>query len=173
MNPIVQEGDPVLRKNAADVETHEFGTPELLRLVQDMAEALKKEPDGVAIAAPQIGVAKRIFLVRYDRLLSPRTPEEAEREAEIGVYINPKIIKTSRKRSLMDEGCLSTRGRYGTTKRFGRATVEARDEQGELFTRGGGGILAQVFQHEIDHLDGILFTDHATDVYEAHHTEHA
>lgn len=170
---IVQQGDPVLSATAAPISDGEFKTKEFSALLQDMMNALEGERDGVAIAAPQIGVGKRIFLVRYDRLLPVSSTEEAPRRAEIGVYVNPKIIKTSRKRSVMDEGCLSTRGTYGTTTRFERATVEAQDEQGKLFTRGGGGILAQIFQHEIDHLDGILFTDHATDIYDAHHDSDA
>ncbi len=66
----------------------------------------------------------------------------------------------------MDEGCLSVRGIYGKTYRYNRATVRAQDENGVTFVRGGGGLLAQIFQHETDHLEGILFTDHAIDLYE-------
>jgi peptide deformylase len=73
----------------------------------------------------------------------------------------------------MDEGCLSVRGIYGKTMRHERATVKARDKQGISFERGGGGILAQIFQHETDHLNGILFIDHATHTKEADHAHHA
>ena len=66
----------------------------------------------------------------------------------------------------MPEGCLSVRRLYGTTLRHERATIKAQDETGAWFTRGAGGILAQAFQHESDHLDGILFIDHADDIYE-------
>lgn len=169
MKPIVQDGDPVLRETATEVAKDEFGTKVLNELIEDMREALEKEPDGVAIAAPQIGVAKRVFLVRYDRMLPPN---DAPRTPLVGIFINPKLVKTSRKRVETDEGCLSVRGKYGTTLRFERVTVQAKDEQGKNFERGGGGILAQAFQHEIDHLDGVLFTDHAEDVYEARRNDH-
>ena len=65
----------------------------------------------------------------------------------------------------MEEGCLSVRGTYGKTYRHERATVRARDAEGKPFERGGGGLLAQVFQHETDHLNGILFIDHAFETY--------
>lgn len=161
---IVQDGDPVLRQTASPVAGAEFGTPTLTKLLADMAKALDAEADGVALAAPQVGVAKRIFIVRYDRML-PNVPEgEPERPADVGVYINPEFVKRSRKREEMDEGCLSVRGKYGKTMRAEQATVKAKDAAGAGFTRGAGGILAQAFQHEIDHLNGILFIDHATDV---------
>lgn len=169
---IVQDGNPVLRARAAPVEEREFGTKEWSDLMQQMIDALDKEEDGVALAAPQIGIGKRIFVVRYDRMHPPPLPDEAPRPREVGVYVNPQIIRSSRKKSDMDEGCLSVRGTYGTTVRFERATVRAQDEHGNVFERGGGGILAQAFQHEIDHLNGILFTDHAKNTYE-HTREHA
>lgn len=161
MLPIRQKGDPVLREVAKPVDDGMFGTPELSRMIADMAEALDAEADGVAIAAPQVGIPYRIFLVRYDRMLPPAAEGEPARARELGVYVNPEITKRSRRKEEMDEGCLSVRGIYGTTTRHERATVRARDEQGARFERGGGGILAQAFQHEIDHLDGILFDSHA------------
>ncbi len=159
MYSIVQTGDPVLRENAAPVAAEEFGTPELTELVQGMIDTLDVEPDGVALAAPQVGVSKRLFIVRYDRLLTANDPQPEG--PQIGVYINPEFIKSSRRRVEMDEGCLSVRGIYGKTIRHDRATVRAYTADGVKFERGAGGILAQIFQHEIDHLDGILFTDHA------------
>lgn len=172
MKPIVQEGDEVLRAIALPVEKAAFGTPELRDLIREMEEALAAEPDGVALAAPQIGVQKRVFIVRYDRMLPPGVEGEM-RAPDVGVYINPEIVKKSRKRSSMDEGCLSVRGTYGTTKRYERATVRAYDVEGALFERGGGGIVAQAFQHEIDHLNGILFIDHAHDMYHPKESDHA
>lgn len=164
---IVQNGDPVLREIAVPVAKEEFGTPALAKLIANMTTTLDAEADGVALAAPQVGVSKRIFIVRYDRML-PNPPEGApERPADVGVYINPEYVKRSRKREDMDEGCLSVRGKYGTTTRAAQATVRAKDVAGAKFTRGAGGILAQAFQHEIDHLDGILFIDHATDVVDS------
>lgn len=166
MDTIVQDGDEVLRQIAEPVAESEFGTDELTSLVNRMNNALDKEMDGVALAAPQIGISKRIFVVRYDRL-TPLVAGEPVRDADIGVFINPEFEKASRRREEMDEGCLSVRGLYGKTYRHQRATISARSTDGKRIERGGGGILAQVFQHEIDHLDGILFIDHAVDVFEA------
>lgn len=164
MKEIVQIGNPVLREISAPISEEEFGTPELAGIISDMASALDSQSDGVAIAAPQIGVALRIFLVRYDRLQP--VPAEGKSEPDLGVYINPEFVRTSRKRDVMEEGCLSVRGTYGKTYRHERATVRARDAEGMHFERGAGGILAQIFQHEIDHLEGILFVDHAIETYE-------
>ncbi|KND52064.1 MAG: methionyl-tRNA formyltransferase [Parcubacteria bacterium C7867-001] len=164
MSAIVQKGDPVLREIAKPVPEQMFGSSELAEIIRDMKETLDKEPDGVALAAPQIAISYRIFIVRYDRMRPP--PENDRPEVpEYGVFINPKIVKSSRRRIPMDEGCLSVRGTYGTTLRHDRATVRAQDENGKKFERGGGDILAQAFQHEIDHLDGTLFVDHAEELY--------
>ena len=164
METIVQDGDPVLREVANEVLPEEFGTPALQTILANMREALNAQPDGVALAAPQIGVSKRIFIVRYDRLTTP--PEGVVVPADVGVYINPEFTRTSRKREYMDEGCLSVRRIYGKAYRFIRASVRAQDEHGTYFERGGGGLLAQIFQHETDHLNGFLFIDHAEELYE-------
>jgi len=162
MKEIVQDGDPVLRGDAQEVPADLFNTPKLSEMLEDMKASLDSAKHGVALAAPQIAIPYRIFIVRYDRMLPGETEEEVEEKiADIGIFINPEIVKTSRKRSPMPEGCLSVDGIYGETERFDRATVKAQDAEGNWFTRGGGGILAQAFQHEIDHLNGVLFIDHA------------
>jgi len=167
MDPIVQDGDPVLRAIAQPITKEEFGSQELADILANMDHALHGEVGtfsiGVALAAPQIGISKRIFVVRYDRT-GKKSDESAPRE--LGVFINPRIIKSSRRRVMMDEGCLSVRGMYGYVERHDRVTVEAYDETGKKFTRGAGGLLAQIFQHEIAHLDGHLFIDHAVDVWQ-------
>jgi peptide deformylase len=169
MKPILQTTTPaddaVLRGVAIPVPEGMFGTPELGSIITDMKEVLDAERDGVALAAPQIGIPYRIFVVRFDRMLPPKYEDE-ETPVDYGVFINPKITKTSQRRLEMDEGCLSVRAIYGKTRRHERATVRAQDETGAWFERGGGGVLAQAYQHEIDHLDGILFIDHATDLIE-------
>src|SRR3989338_4674043 len=171
MRAIVQDGAPVLREVARPVPEKLFGSTELQKLVADMVEALDKEPDGVALAAPQIGESLRLFIVRKDRTEPPPLPSEtggapAKRAAEVEVYINPEIMKTSRKRAKADDGCLSVRDIYGGTNRHERVTIAARRPDGSHTTRGGGGLLAQIFEHEIDHLNGILFTDSAEDLVE-------
>ena len=94
--------------------------------------------------------------------------ENPNEDAEIKdlVFINPKISKLSRDKDWMPEGCLSVRWLYGKTFRSKKATITAYDENGQKFTRGASGLLAQIFQHETDHLNGVLFIDHAKDVKE-------
>lgn len=169
--PIVQDGEAVLREAAQPIPDEWFGTEKLSKMLKDMEEALDGEPDGVALAAPQIALPYRIFIVRYDRMMPPLEDGTA-RPIERGTYINPEILKTSRKRAQMEEGCLSVRGIYGKTERYEQATVRAKDENGKVFERGGGGILAQAFQHEIDHLNGTLFIDHAFDLHSLPRTKH-
>lgn len=175
MKEIVQDGAKVLRETAKLVPKEFFGSTELTRIINDMTEALDQEPEGVALAAPQIDVPYRLFIVRKDRTLPPPaqvpegTPLPPPPPAEVVVFINPEIVKTSRRRTRADEGCLSVRGVYGTTKRHERVTICAQHPDGKSFQRGGGGIMAQIFEHEIDHLNGILFTDHAEHLIEIHH----
>ena len=164
---IVQDGEKVLREVAEPVPESLFGSKELDTLIADMAEALDAFPEGVALAAPQVGVSWRLFIVRRDRTIDAKRDESGklstphQLEPEIEVYVNPEIVKTSRKRARADEGCLSVHGVYGTTKRHERVTIKARRPDGGHIQRGAGGLMAQIFEHEIDHLNGILFTDHA------------
>ena len=171
--PIRESGDPVLRTVAEAVPAELFGSEKLRSIIADMNDTMDAEADGVAIAAPQIGIPYRIFLVRYDRMKP--TPAEGEPipPPELGVFINPEFVRLSQKSKSMDEGCLSVRGKYGKTNRKERATVRAYDASGKKFERGGGGILAQAFQHETDHLNGVLFTDHATEIVEVSAEERA
>ena len=157
MKLIVQKENPILRTMAAALPLEDISSAKTKRLVAAMSEMLAAAPDGVALAAPQIGQSLRIFVV------SKRLFRDGEDDA---IFINPEIIKRSRKRVLLDEGCLSVRHIYGKAKRAEKATVRAYDLEGNQFTWNGSGLLAQVFQHEIDHLNGILFTDHATDLHE-------
>ena len=174
MKEIVQDGAEVLREIAKPVPEELFGSAKLARIISDMTKALDYEIEGVALAAPQMNIPYRIFVVRKDRTLPPvlvpeGTPPPPLPLPEIEVYINPEIVKTSRRHSKMDEGCLSIRGVYGTTRRHQRVTLRARRLDGSSFERGGGGIMAQIFEHEIDHLNGILFTDHAEHLIHIHH----
>jgi len=186
MATILQKDSPVLRTVADPVNPKDFGSPELQKIVENMKVALEKENDGVAIAAPQIGVPLRIFVVSHrafeymaeDDAVPPNPlPENTELEKlpipakrkykrKDMVFINPEIIKLSRKKVWVPEGCLSVRWLYGEVSRADKATVRAYDENGKLFTRGGSGLLAQVFQHENDHLNGTLFIDSARKVEE-------
>lgn len=156
MSKIVDRDHPALHTRAVEVTASEIGTPELDKLLADMSRALAGEADGIAIAAPQVGANKRIFLV------SPRIHGDKRTEEDRDlVFINPVITKLSKKREMMEEGCLSVRWLYGEVSRATKATVEALDEHGQKFTRHGSGLMAQIFQHELDHLEGVLFTEKA------------
>lgn len=156
---IVQKDAPVLREKAHEVPLSDINTPKINDIIRQMKESLAAEYDGVAIAAPQVGVSLRIFVVS-GRLFA----EDEKTPAEDIVFINPVIKKASRKKEDMEEGCLSVRWKYGTVKRSVKATVVAYDERGDHFTYNASGLLAQIFQHETDHLDGILFIDKAQNV---------
>jgi peptide deformylase len=148
-----------LRAIAHVVKKEEFGSKHLKDIVETMQKALAKENDGVALAAPQIGLSLRIFVV------SPSAyPEDAKNKPL--VFINPKIVKASKKKAEMQEGCLSVRWIYGTTKRSISATIEAYDMDGNKFSYGASGLIAHIFQHECDHLEGILFIDHGFNLEE-------
>ena len=161
---IVQKENQVLRDTAKEVPLKEIKSAKVKKIVEDMSIALTTQDDGVAIAAPQIGVSLRIFVVAGKIF---RTDEEDQTEYEDLVFINPKITKLSKKKIEMEEGCLSVRWLYGKTKRSDKATVEAYDLDGKKFTWSGSGLMAQIFQHEVDHLNGILFIDHAKQIKEA------
>ena len=165
---IVQDGDPVLRGVAHPVPVADIGTKKLNDILARMKIALEREQDGVAIAAPQIGVPLRIFIVshRAFNVVEEGSEVVPDPNAPDMIVINPEIVKLSRKKLKVPEGCLSVRWLYGNTMRSEKATIRAIDERGKPFTFGGSGLLAQIFQHEVDHLNGILFIDHATEIEE-------
>jgi len=161
---IVQQGDPVLRELAQTVPVKDITTPKIQKIISDMKEALASQKDGVAIAAPQIGIPLRIFVV--SGLILRHADPDKYPDGEDMVFINPTITKLSKKKNEVDEGCLSVRWLYGKIKRSAQASVSAYNEQGEKIERGASGLLAQIFQHETDHLDGVLFIDKAYDIEE-------
>ena len=162
MLKIVQKDEAILRQVAKAVAKVEFDSPELKKLLREMSTSLAQEPDGIALAAPQIGVSKRIFIVS-NKIFNEN--ERKEKKSDL-VFINPTITKLAKKKKLTEEGCLSVRPIYGEVARAEKASVEAYDETGKKFTHHGSGLMAQIFQHEIDHLDGILFIDKAENLHE-------
>ena len=138
---IVKVGDPTLRKVCRPVDAV---TPRINTLLDDMIETMR-DADGVGLAAPQVGVLRRVVVIE--------TPDEGLIE-----LINPKIIAYSGEQE-GDEGCLSIPGRWGVTKRPMHVTVRAMNREGKTFDITGSGLLAKAFCHEIDHLDGKLYID--------------
>lgn len=161
------EGDPVLRQKAALVPESMFGTPEFTKMLADMKQALRDEPYGVAIAAPQIGISYRIFVVRGYVLEHMRRVDPGANDFADVAFINPTITYRSEKKEVIEgEGCLSVPNIYGDIERSVRVRVVAQDEKGKKFLKNGSGLIAEIFEHECDHLDGILFIDKATNLHE-------
>jgi len=138
---IKEYGEPVLREKALPVKEI---TPEILNLIKDMAETMYTA-SGVGLAALQVGVPKRIILV------------DGEEDGLI-VLINPMIIK-SEGEVVAEEGCLSVPDIYSQVKRSSKVTIKALNENGDPIEITEEGLIARALQHEIDHLDGILFID--------------
>lgn len=165
---IVKEGDPVLRAHAHEIPLKDIGSLAVKKMLREMAHAIASREDAVAVAAPQLGYPLKAFMVSHkvfeDAEIEP-DPHQTPREHFI--FINPEIIKTSKRRKKLEEGCLSVDGVYGIVKRPEKATVRAYDEHGKKFEWGGSGLLAQIFEHEVDHLNGTLFTDKAETTYPA------
>lgn len=137
--------DPVLKQKAKPVAQVDDSVRELVR---DMVETMYSA-DGVGLAAPQVGVLKRIIVI---------DPAPGTKESKLYVFINPEIVSADG-RTKYTEGCLSIPGESEEIERFEKLTVRALDEQGETFEVEAEGLLAIALQHEIDHLDGVLFVD--------------
>ena len=149
LREIVLLGDPVLRKEAEDVT--EFG-PELEELVRDMYETMY-HAEGIGLAAPQIGISKRILVIDLR--------SEEEPDARLAV-VNPTIVWESDETDKAPEGCLSIPGFEEVVRRPSEVTIEGFTPQGEEMTIEAGDLFARALQHEIDHLDGVLFIDRIT-----------
>jgi peptide deformylase len=147
--PIVKYGHAVLEHPAETVT--EFDTPELHKLLEDMFETMYAS-HGVGLAAPQIGLGRRIAVI------DPSAGEDPTRRI---VLINPEITKLDGAHS-EEEGCLSLPGFREQVRRARRVTVRAQNAQGESFEIGGDGLLARALQHETDHLRGRLFISHVS-----------
>lgn len=168
---IVTAPNPVLRVKAKRVKSI---TPEVQRLIDDMVETMHQAP-GVGLAAPQVGVSQRVIVVEVaegsedgggERSSTEAAGEPAEepaapRPTKLYALVNPEITRHSGELEPGNEGCLSIPGYLGEVDRFSWATVKALDRHGKPFKLKVRGWPARVFQHEIDHLDGVLFIDRA------------
>ncbi len=150
---ILKEGDPTLRMNCRPVENI---TPRIITLLDDMIETMRAA-NGCGLAAPQVGVLRRVVVVEVE-------------EGKPIELINPKIISFAGEQE-DTEGCLSIPGRWGVVKRPKYVTVRALNRNGESFDISGSDLLARAFCHELDHLDGKLFTDKAVRMLEKEEIE--
>lgn len=140
-------GDPVLRERAKEVEA--FG-PDLEELVQDMFETMY-HANGIGLAAPQIGLSVRVMVVDI--------PESEEQEGARLALVNPRIMEVSSQTERAPEGCLSIPGLEEIVERPARVVVQGLEPDGEPVTVEATGLLSRALQHEVDHLDGVLFLD--------------
>jgi peptide deformylase len=170
-----QEDNHALREVAQDIPLEDISSEYIQSLIDEMKELLSHEQFGVALAAPQLGESIKLFIVSgralaRDKRNAPDEPDRADdqdiKPLPDQVYINPTLEKLSRGKKEKHEGCLSIRGKWGVVPRAEKATIHAYDENGREFTRGASGFLAHIFQHEMDHLQGILYIDKATEVYD-------
>ena len=136
--------DPILRRTSRPVEEI---TPRILTLLDDMKDTLRKA-QGVGLAAVQVGVLRRVVLVENE-------------EGKVLELINPEIVSVSEERQQDVEGCLSIPEEWGITDRPMTVTVRATDRNGKVYEATGSGLTARCFCHELDHLDGVLYTDKA------------
>ncbi|MDE2041289.1 MAG: peptide deformylase [Patescibacteria group bacterium] len=164
MRKILDREDPILRQKAVPVPLADIAGHNVQTIIREMIDAMSLQKDGVAIAAPQIGVSSQIFVVSGSLLKQADASYKGE-PTEL-VFINPEIIKMSKEKKSVEEGCLSVRWFYGKVRRSVRVTLRAYNEKGQRIERGASGLLAQIFQHEVDHLNGILFTDKAKEVWQ-------
>ena len=166
---IVTLENPILRQKARRVTQF---TPDLQTLIDDLVETMRAAP-GVGLAAPQVAQGLRLFVAEYSE---PRDPDEGEAEAsppKLYVLINPEIVRISEEKVEGEEGCLSIPGYAGTVERHESVTVKALNRRGQPVKIKAQGWLARIFQHEIDHLDGVLFIDKAAKVWEMEEKEEA
>ncbi len=159
LREIITLPDPVLRRKAKPITKFD---KELQTLIDDMIETMREAP-GVGLAAPQINVLQQLAVIEY---AEGEDEEDAEpKPKKLYVIINPEIVKASEEKIMGVEGCLSIPGLVGEVERHEAIQVKALNRHGNPVKFKVDGWLARIFQHEIDHLNGVLFTDLATKVW--------
>jgi peptide deformylase len=157
---IVTLPDPVLKRKARAVTQFDKN---LHTLLDDMVETMREAP-GVGLAAPQIGLSERIAVIEYYEKEEDEEKEDAPKK--VWAVVNPEIVKASQETLMGVEGCLSIPGLVGEVERHAEVHVKAMNRHGKPVKIKAKGWLARIFQHEIDHLNGILFTERATRVWQ-------
>lgn len=148
--PIITEPNPILRQRAREIRPEEIKSSAIHKLISDMKETVHPA-GGIGLAAPQVGLSLRLVVIAPgNKLLA---------------LINPEITKFSWRKETEEEGCLSVPGKFGLVKRSKVIEVKALDENGKVIKFRAKELFARVIQHEIDHLNGVLFIDKAKKIY--------
>lgn len=155
--PVAQRGEEILKLKAAPVAGSEFNSEWLQQLASAMHTTMSVR-DGVGIAAPQVYISKRVIIVASRP--NPRYPDAPEMDAV--VMVNPEILEFSQATCFGEEGCLSVPNERGQVERAQAVKVRYRTLQGAVIEASYEGFPARIVQHEVDHLNGILFVDHLT-----------
>ncbi len=153
---IVTVPKEVLRRKARTITKFD---PSLQTLIDDMVETMRAAP-GVGLAAPQVDVSEQVIVVEY-----PLNEDDEEAKPKLFVMVNPEIVKSSAETVNGIEGCLSVPELVGEVERSLEVTVKGQNRRGQPMRVRAKGWLARIFQHEIDHLNGIVFTDRATRIW--------
>jgi len=156
LRKVIKLPHPTLRRKAHRVETFD---KDLQTLVDDMIQTMRDEP-GVGLAAPQINLSQRLIVVEY-----PEDDSVPDPKAKIFIVANPEIIKRSDEMVSGIEGCLSVPNLYGQVERAETVIVAGQNQHGDEIKIEASGWLARIFQHEIDHLNGVLFVDIAEKLF--------
>ena len=159
LRKIVTLPDAVLRRKARTVTKVD---KDVQLLIDDMVETMRDAP-GVGLAAPQIGLSERIIVIEYFEREEDEEKEDAPKK--VWAVVNPEIVKASEETLLGVEGCLSIPNLVGEVERHASVNVKGLNRHGKPMRIKAEGWLARIFQHEIDHLNGVLFTDRATRVW--------
>jgi peptide deformylase len=166
---IVKLPNEILRRKAQPVETFDA---DLQQLIDDMIETMRVAP-GVGLAAPQIDVPLRLVVVEYGGEADEDYDDDAPPKKKLFALVNPEITRASTETEVATEGCLSIPGLVGDVERAVSVTVTAQNRHGQPIKVKAKGWLARIFQHEIDHINGILYIDKATKVQSLQEDEDA
>ncbi len=165
LRKIVTLPEAVLRRKARPVTKFD---KTLQTVIDDMIETMRQAP-GVGLAAPQIGLSERIIVVEYFEHEEDEEKEDAPKK--VWAVLNPEIVKPSTETLMGIEGCLSVPGLVGEVERHAALQVKGLNRHGKPMKIKAEGWLARIFQHEIDHLNGVIFTDRATRVWKPQEDE--
>lgn len=165
VHDIITSPSPILRNRANKVRSF---TPELQQLIDNMIETLRAAP-GVGLAAPQVGIDQRIIVIEYGE--ESDDPEVEAKPPKLYVVVNPEIVRHSQETVTDNEACLSLPSYFGEVDRYETVTIKGRNRRNKPFRLKATDWLARIFQHEIDHLNGVLYIDRANQMWKAEEDE--